>query len=193
MGDLTTQASLLSRVRDLSDQAAWREFDAKYRELILRYCRRPGAAAVRRRGRAPDGHAEPGQGSCARSSTSPRRDASATNMGQTVANAIHRYYRRPRPEQRGLSTTVASELVDEGQADLDREWEIEWMDHHYRLALQTVRESSDPKSIEVFEHMLSGESPDQVARRFGMTRDAVRQGQTAHAGQAQAARRATDP
>ena len=41
----TTQPSLLSRVRDLADHAAWREFDAKYRDLILGYCRRRGLQA----------------------------------------------------------------------------------------------------------------------------------------------------
>lgn len=30
--------SLHSRIRDRVDNAAWREFDARYRELMLRYC-----------------------------------------------------------------------------------------------------------------------------------------------------------
>jgi len=38
----TTQPSLLLRVRDPGDQSAWREFESKYRELILRYCLRLG-------------------------------------------------------------------------------------------------------------------------------------------------------
>src|SRR5690348_14597759 len=37
-----TQPSLLSRVRNPSDDQAWREFELKYRELILRFCRRQG-------------------------------------------------------------------------------------------------------------------------------------------------------
>src|SRR5262245_3136167 len=38
----TTAVSLLSRVRDPSDHAAWREFDERYRLLLLRFCWRPG-------------------------------------------------------------------------------------------------------------------------------------------------------
>ena len=38
----TTHPSLLARIQDLDDHAAWREFDARYRDLILRYCRRKG-------------------------------------------------------------------------------------------------------------------------------------------------------
>ena len=34
-----TRASLLSRVRDPENDAAWREFEATYRDLIIRYCR----------------------------------------------------------------------------------------------------------------------------------------------------------
>src|SRR5262245_17608345 len=38
----STHPSLLERLRDFSDHDAWREFDARYRELILRYCQRRG-------------------------------------------------------------------------------------------------------------------------------------------------------
>jgi hypothetical protein len=34
----TTRISLLDRVRDPADQAAWRAFDIRYGELILTYC-----------------------------------------------------------------------------------------------------------------------------------------------------------
>ena len=37
-----TRASLLIRLRRPADEAAWREFDAAYSELIVRYCRRLG-------------------------------------------------------------------------------------------------------------------------------------------------------
>ena len=38
----TTHPSLLARVRDPADAAAWHEFEARYRDLIRRYCRRRG-------------------------------------------------------------------------------------------------------------------------------------------------------
>src|SRR5262245_4047251 len=37
-----TRASLLSRVRDASDEAAWQEFQSLYHDLLLRLCRRRG-------------------------------------------------------------------------------------------------------------------------------------------------------
>src|SRR5262245_33077190 len=38
----TTRATLLDRVRDADDVAAWLEFDAAYREMLLRFCRSRG-------------------------------------------------------------------------------------------------------------------------------------------------------
>ena len=56
---------------------------------------------------------------------------------------------------------------------LDAEWENEWMLHHYRTAMEGVRASADPKSVEVFEFLLAGHSVSEVAQRFEMTADAV--------------------
>ena len=42
MSPHTTHPTLLSRVRDHEDHRSWREFDSRYRELILRFCRRRG-------------------------------------------------------------------------------------------------------------------------------------------------------
>lgn len=171
----STHPSLLARVADLEDQAAWREFDARYRDLILRYCRRKGLQAsdaedvrqmvllnLARQLRTFE--YEPGKGRF--------RDY----LGRTVANAVHRHFRRPGPERRGLDTDVVADLeAPQGPAEaaLDRAWEIEWMHHHYRLAMESVRETSDPKSIEVFERLLAGRTTDDVAADFGMSRDAV--------------------
>jgi DNA-directed RNA polymerase specialized sigma24 family protein len=41
-GSQGTHPSLLSRVRDPGDHVAWREFESRYRDLLLRFCRRRG-------------------------------------------------------------------------------------------------------------------------------------------------------
>ena len=168
----TTHPSLLIRIQDLSDQIAWREFDAHYRELILRYCRRKGLQASD----AEDVRQMVMLNLARQLRTfeyEPRKGRFRDYLGRTVANAIHRYYRRPRQERRGLDTDVVADLEAPPDETLDREWEQEWMLHHYRTAMETVRTTSDPKSIEVFERLLAGESHDDVATAFGMTRDAV--------------------
>ena len=42
----STRPSLLARLRDARDAAAWSEFDASYRDLIRRYCARSGLQAA---------------------------------------------------------------------------------------------------------------------------------------------------
>ena len=68
---------------------------------------------------------------------------------------------------------MASQIPGGDFQAVEAEWEEEWMHHHYRLAMETVRETADPKSVAVFERLLAGDSTDQVAQAFGMTRDAV--------------------
>lgn len=168
----TTHPSLLVRVQDLNDQAAWREFDALYRELILRYCRRKGLQAsdaedVRQMVLLNLARA------LRNFEYQPQKGRFRDYLGRTVANAIHRYYRSPRPERGGLDLDGAAEVEAPTDDALDQEWEAEWMLHHYRTAMASVRETADPRSVEVFESLLAGKSTDEAAERFGMTRDAV--------------------
>lgn len=168
----TTHPSLLIRVRDLDDHAAWREFDARYRELIVRFCRRKGlqtsdAEDVRQIVML----------NLARQMRSfeyqPKKGRFRHYLGTTVSNAIHRYYRSPRPERGGLDLAVAADAEAPPDETLDQEWETEWMLHHYRIAMAHVRSTADMKSVEVFEHLLGGGSTDDAAETFEMTRDAV--------------------
>lgn len=175
MAHPTTQPTLLARLRDHADHAAWREFEERYRDLILRYCRRRGlqqsdAEDVRQMVLL----------NLAKQLKSfeyrPDRGRFRSYLGQVTRNAIHRYYRRPRPESPGLEESVVSDLAEPSPGadeELDQVWEHEWMLHHYRIALASVRGSADPKSVEVFEHLLAGETTDDVAARFAMSRDAV--------------------
>jgi len=179
MANPTTQPTLLARLRDHADHAAWREFEERYRDLILRYCRRRGlqqsdAEDVRQMVLL----------NLARQLKSfeyrPDRGRFRSYLGQVTRNAIHRYFRRPRLDTHGLETDVVADLATGSETsrggvddELDQVWEHEWMLHHYRIALVTARASADPKSVEVFEHLLGGETPDEVAARFEMTRDAV--------------------
>ena len=90
-----------------------------------------------------------------------------------MRHAIHRLFRTPNSGLRGLDTSVAAGLAADEPQELDREWELEWMDAHYRRAMGEVRKTADPKSVIAFEHLLAGETPDEVAQRLGMKRDAV--------------------
>lgn len=172
MSSETTQPSLLSRVRDSADDAAWREFDAKYRELILRYCRARGlqtsdAEDVRQIAMA----------NLARSLRSfeydPGRGRFRGYLGQVVRSAISRHFRRPDVRARALDTCALVSIEADDAGGADEVWEREWVWHHYRLAMQAIRAAFDPKSVQVFDRLLAGVSVGQLASDFQTTTQAV--------------------
>lgn len=168
----TTSASLLSRVRDPADRSAWHEFDARYGDLILRYCRRRGlqhsdGEDVRQLVMLKLSRALPNF------RYDPRRGRFRGFLWCVVRNEMARYLGRPNSPPSGVDTngTPVGEMV--GTERTDESWEEEWIDHHLRLAMRRVRETCDRRSVEVFERLLAGDAVEEVAASFEMTTDAV--------------------
>lgn len=168
----TTRISLLNRVRDPADQAAWRAFDARYGELILVYCRRRGlplmeAEDVRQMVMLGLMQALP--------AFEYRRERGRFRdyLGRAVRNAIGRYALRHRTAEDLLDTGVLDGLA-ERDAARDPDWDSQWVAHHCRMALAVLRRSHEPRGAEILERLLAGESVEQIAAAFGMTPAAVR-------------------
>ena len=167
-----TQPSLLSRVRDGADQAAWREFEAKYRELILRYGRARGlqqSDAEDVRQLVMMNLAQ----SLRNFEYSPEKGRFRSYLGRVVKNSISRHFSRPNPADRALDTAVMAAVPDEEPDEKDDLWEQEWISHHYRLAMRTIYETFDKRSVEVFDRLVEGESVANVAQACGMSTQAV--------------------
>ena len=47
------------------------------------------------------------------------------------------------------------------------------MAHHYRLAMQTIRQTFEAKSVEIFDRSVAGETVADLAAAKGMTEQAV--------------------
>ncbi len=113
-----TQPSLLSRVRDGSDQAAWREFEAKYRELLMRYCRARGLQQS-----DADDVCQLVMMNLAQSlrnfEYSPEKGRFRSYLGRVVRNSISRYFSRPIPPGRALDTAVMATVPDEDPDETD--------------------------------------------------------------------------
>ena len=103
----------------------------------------------------------------------PERGRFRSYLWRTVQNAIHRHFRRPNAEVHGLDLDDGFPPPDDHDEPEDPIWEAEWMDHHYRLAMATLRRSVQPRSLEVFEQLLAGEELHHVAEQFAMSADAV--------------------
>jgi len=172
VGTETTHPTLLARVRDPSDAAAWREFEARYRDLIRRTCRRHGLQAADAEdvcqlvllalARALQGFR-----------LDPARGRFRDYLGRVVTNAIRRHRTSPRPAPHLLDTGMLDELIGSPDGEAEAAWESEWMQHHFRLAMHAVRGECTPESLAVFERLLTGKSVEDVARACGSTTDAV--------------------
>lgn len=168
-----TRASLLSRLRDAGDDAAWREFDDTYRELIVRYCRA-------RRLQAADAEdvRQIVMFNLSRALRTfdydPARGRFRHYLCRTVRHAIFQHQARPNDRENVIDNFDGLAVLESDDAgDADDLWEREWMDHHYRLAMKTIRATFEPRSVEAFDKLLSGAPVDRVAEQLGMTTQAV--------------------
>ncbi|MDX2197902.1 MAG: sigma-70 family RNA polymerase sigma factor [Phycisphaerae bacterium] len=170
----STAISLLSRCRDTSDQRAWRELDERYRELLLRFCRRRGLAAIEAEDivqRVFVGLAK----SLPAFTYDRSRGRFRDYLFRCTRNSIYQFARCP---ERGLSPLPPDEggiLVDDSAVSPaeSASWEAEWVAHHYRLALTAVRRDFEPQSMAVFERCMAGASVQEVMRELGMSEAAV--------------------
>ncbi len=171
MNPEVTQASLLSRVRDPANQTAWREFDAKYRELILRFCRRRGLQDA-----DADDVLQLTMQFLLQALPAfvydPTRGRFRDYLYRTVRSALARRGKKT-PCADALDTSLLGVVADADESESAAQWEQEWTDHHLRLALETIRQTFDTRSVEVFEHLLRGPSVEEAASAFQMSVEAV--------------------
>lgn len=170
----STSASLLVRVRDPADEQAWRDFVARYDELIFRYCLR--------RGLQPADCEDVRQAVWVNLSKglrtfeyNPARGRFRNYLGKTVRSAIFRHFSRYGSPDQALSSGVLASVPNGEGDEHDEHWQKEWVDHHYRLAMGTIEWTFDEKSVMVFRRLIGGEPTDRVAVDFGMTVAAVHQ------------------
>lgn len=164
-----TRISLLDRLRTTEDHDAWREFDERYRELILRYCLRKNlqqadAEDVRQSVMVTLMQRLPGF------SYRPDLGRFRDYLGTIVRNRILRHLTS---QERRPTQLSDAEVIEHEARDVDQDWNEEWMLHHYRLAMQKVRETFSPKSLEVFEALSQGAPVEELVERHAMTPEAI--------------------
>jgi RNA polymerase sigma-70 factor (ECF subfamily) len=168
-----TRRSLLVRVRDASDAAAWAEFEARYRELITRYARARGLQPA-----DADDVCQAVMAKLCRSLRAfdydPRKGRFRTYLYRAVKNEVAEQFARPKWRLHTVKDDEGGAIRSvEGDDDADAQWEREWENHHLRLAMLTVRATFDEASVSVFGRLLAGDSVESVAASFAATAQAV--------------------
>lgn len=96
-----------------------------------------------------------------------------------VRNAIGHWAKHTdrQPDQLRSGATNSLEADSRNSWDCQEDevgWEEEWVAHHYRLAMSTIRTTFEPRSVEIFDRSIAGDSIVQLAEAYSMSQDAVR-------------------
>lgn len=166
-----TRTILLEGLKDLANRDAWREFDARYRPLLM--------AAARRLG-LPEADAEDAVQEALSSFTQHYRDGRYQReqgrlrdwLAGIMTHKVRDLQRRRSNQDRLLQNAPPPAAAGEVAAALDQEWTNAIL----RQSLEQVRQEVSPRMYESFELSALRLWPaQQVAGHLGISVDAVYQ------------------
>lgn len=176
MDPILTNSTLLSRVRDPGDEAAWRQFERVYGELVLRYAKACGlqhcdAEDIQQQVMTKLVRTLPGF------RYSRERGHFRDYLRRTTRNTIAEFKSRPNRERSGVEVDAGATRAGTGSPSAEGEpdalWEREWMNHHYRMAMDEIRRTFEARSVEAFGALLAGRGVEESAALSGLTTQAV--------------------
>jgi RNA polymerase sigma-70 factor (ECF subfamily) len=175
---MDTSTSLLERLRDRHDEAAWRRLDSLYRPLILKYVLRdPGLAAE-----AEDLTQEILAVVCREIAGFHRRRTGSFRrwLRKITAHRVQSHYRKRRTQDRVMGAQEHREGLLSGLADDRSELARSWDEEHNRHVVRRLFELLDrdtrfgERNVEAFRLLILSElTPAEAAGRLGLTLDAV--------------------
>jgi len=166
----STSESLLKRVRDGGDAASWREFNALYSPLLVRYARCRGL----RRSDAQD-IAQECMGILVKVMPQfdyDRRRGRFKSYLRTLANnAIANRFRRRRPR---LARTGELTGMANDDPTAQAAWETAWRREHLAYCLKRVETRFSSETLEAFrQHVLNERPVAEVCASLNMTANQV--------------------
>jgi RNA polymerase sigma-70 factor (ECF subfamily) len=171
-----TRASLLVRLRDSHDQAAWRQFVDLYAPLIYQFARRRGLQDAD----AADVTQVVLQAlprSVQRLDYDPRRGTFRGWLFAVVRNQLHKFRDRQRRSPPGAGDSATRDLLDHQPArpeDDEVEWERQYERQLFERAAGVVLRVVEAASWQAFwRTAVEGRPAGEVACELGMTVGAV--------------------
>ncbi|MEY3022896.1 MAG: hypothetical protein RIS86_2094 [Planctomycetota bacterium] len=165
-----TQLTLIARLQDPADEEAWRRFEARYRDLVVRFAVREGLQPT-----DAEDVAQAVFGALLRAMPAFRLDPAKgrfrSYLFRAVRNEISRVRSRGTRPTGGLGDLP---IADAGaDAAATRAFEDEWIDHHFRIAMAEIRRTFAPESVAIFERLMRGETVEAIAEDCATTTQAV--------------------
>ncbi len=184
----STSPTLLDRLRESNDSAAWSRFEALYGELIVAFARRRGVQATdaedvrqmvmlklmsslkqfeyqRERGRFRD--------YLLRVTLSAIADWAAKFGRGVEAGSLAPGYLDTRAEASASVARTPGGASGVEPGAVEQAWQQEWEAFHFRRAWQTVQSQFSAQHLDVFHRLLAGDPVRLVAQNLGLTEEAV--------------------
>lgn len=170
-----TRESLLIRVRDPADQAAWREFVDIYRPVIMRLARRRGMQDA-----DADDVAQRVLVSIAKAveqrEHDPERARFRTWLNRVAHNAILNTLTRGKPD-RGSGDSAIQAVLNQQQSESNPDSDLIHLEHRrevFRWAARRIRGEFHDATWEAFwQTAVLGRDVDSVAKKLGKNRGSI--------------------
>ena len=162
----STSASLLVRLRDSHDQAAWARFVELYTPLIFYWARRTGLQEVDAADLVQDVLTI-----MLRKLPEFKYERSKSFRGWLRTITLNKWRERKRRKALSVADVSQSELLNvEDPTDDDAFWESEYNQHLVSQAIRLMKSDFQPKTWEACrEFVFSEKSADEVAAEFGVS------------------------
>ena len=169
-----TRRTLLERLHDRNDDSSWKEFVETYRGYIFVVIRRMGIDETSAEDLVQQVLVKLWDKLPEFSYDSKRRFRSY--VATITRNKVNDFVRSLRAEQNRIDKKYSDDSlkvieVPEVEVIAQQEWEL----FIANRALQNIRESFSGNAIEVFERMLNGEDPEEIAATLEIKKNSVHQ------------------
>ncbi len=171
-----TRPSLLVRLKDTGDKAAWQEFNDVYGPLIFRFALKAGLSEAEAQDVVQDtliAASKNLKGFQYRPEVCSFKTWLLNLSRWRVIDQLRR--RAPasarvgRRDETSMGTATVDRVPDPAGDELDRLWEEEWHGTLREMALKEVRRKVDASQWQIFDlYALKGWSAGQVARALGV-------------------------
>jgi RNA polymerase sigma-70 factor (ECF subfamily) len=170
-----TRASLLVRLRDPRDQAAWTEFVELYAPLVYGYARKQGLQDADAADLTQDVLAAVA-GAVGRLDYDPACGSFRNWLFTGVRRRLSNWRRSRKNGVRGSGDSAAHRLLEQRPAPEEEQaaWEAEWQEQLYARACEQIRQEVSPKTWEAFwRTAIDGQPGKQVASDLDLSLAAV--------------------
>lgn len=177
MGDaLLTRASLLARLADPEDRAAWQQFVELYGRLVYAFARKRGLQDADAADLTQEVFLGLADGA-GRWHYDAQRGSFRGWLYGIIRKKIARFLERRQGQAVGSGDTDANRRLAEKpgrEPDLEESWEHEYQEQLFRLAAETVAASVAPKTWRAFwGTAVEGRSASEVGAELGLSVGAV--------------------